>query len=283
MSDDGAAAYASPKQKSKKRCMWITIAILALLLLIFMITTIVLACRGGSGGSAAGKQQKIAAALILSSHMAPGNTAEARALAKALEISKDMGNTDLVMAPLSQTVTAIAKSSYWPFDIRGFKSRVEAVDFSPDGRLLAAGSADETIKITPIVTERRSLLPVPTEATTIDCNALVDVVAWSPSGNYLAAACNGIDSKGNRYGRVKVWSVQVPVDAIENGKFDLLFEMEHSERVQTLAWSHNSTYLAAGDNAGLLKVGLRGVFGSDPPPADFLRYHPAPHSCLSVV
>jgi len=258
MSDDGAI-HDNPKSRDDKgRCKKWTIVILAILVLIFMTTTIVLATNKGGGGpsTAAVKQQKIAAAMILSSHLAPGNTAEARALGRALELAKEMGETDLIMSPLSETVTALSKNSYWPFDIRGFEDRVESVSFSPDGKLLAAGSGDNTIKITPIVMDRHSLLPTVARSSIIDCHDHVDKVAWSPSGSYLAAACNGVDSKGNIYGGVKVWSVQIPVDDVADGKYDLMYELKHSNRVHTLAWSPTSDVLTAGDDDGFLKAYL---------------------------
>jgi WD40 repeat protein len=74
----------------------------------------------------------------------------------------------------------------------GHTGRVTSVAFNPDGRLLASGSADETIKLWDVATGR--------EVRTLEGHTgYVESVAFSPDGKLLAS--------GSWDGTIKLWNV----------------------------------------------------------------------------
>ncbi|MFN6486695.1 MULTISPECIES: WD40 repeat domain-containing protein [unclassified Nostoc] len=66
---------------------------------------------------------------------------------------------------------------------------VNSVAFSNDGRMLASGSYDKTIKLWEVATGK--------EICTLSHFAQVHSIAFSPDGNWLAAG----DDRGN----IKIW------------------------------------------------------------------------------
>jgi WD40 repeat protein len=111
----------------------------------------------------------------------------------------------------------------------GHTGSVYSVTFSPDGRLLATGSEDQTIKFWDPTT-RRCL------ATLVGHQGGVNSVAFSPDGKTLASA--GDD------GTVRLWDVTTR---------ELLDVMDdHEDEVVCVKFAPNGEYLASADNKGMV-------------------------------
>ena len=116
-----------------------------------------------------------------------------------------------------------------PF-LGGLRHDLWALDWSPDGKRLAAGSYDRTVKIWEADTERELL--------TILHNSGVQSVAWSPDGKRLAS--------GTRGQRVHIW------DAATGG--EVLTLQGHTGWVMSVAWSPDGTRLASAATDGTVRV-----------------------------
>ena len=111
---------------------------------------------------------------------------------------------------------------------------VHAVAYSPDGRTLAAGYLDRTIKLWPLSRNRYRSLPRTFEGHTKNVNT----IAYSPDGNTLAS--------GSRDNTIKLWDVATR---------QCLRTFEgHTQQVQMVVYSPDGNTLASGSNDETIKL-----------------------------
>ncbi len=114
--------------------------------------------------------------------------------------------------------------------LTGHSSGVRSVAYSPDGRYLASGSWDKTIKVWEVVTgtELRTLAGY---------SGWVWSVVYSPYGRYLASGSHQT---------IKIWQVAT-------GKV-LRTLTGHSDWVKSVAYSPDGRYLASGSGDKTIKT-----------------------------
>ncbi|MCS7245344.1 MAG: dynamin family protein, partial [candidate division WOR-3 bacterium] len=122
------------------------------------------------------------------------------------------------------------KSSYTSKTLGKHDDIITSISFSPDGKYLASGSKDKTIKIWSV----RDLK----EITTLKShNGAVYSVAFSPKGKYLASS--GED------GTIKIWSVN---------DWKEIVNLPHNKPVEAVSFSPDEKYLASIEYGGTIRV-----------------------------
>jgi len=128
-------------------------------------------------------------------------------------------------------ISALPSLRFLDKTLTGHSDRVWSVVYSPDGRYLASGSMDKTIKIWEVATGK--------ELRTLTGHSdWVWSVVYSPDGRYLAS---GSDDK-----TIKIWEVAM-------GK-ELLTLTGHSEVVRSVVYSPDGRYLASGSQDKTIKI-----------------------------
>jgi WD40 repeat protein len=123
----------------------------------------------------------------------------------------------------------------------GHSDSIRAISFSPDGRLLASGSEDRTIKIWHLATGR--------EIQTIAAHDMaVSAVAFSPipPNPLIQGSEGGILASGSVDRTIKIWNLITgqPIQAI----------VAHEMVVKALAFSPNGQILASGSSDNTVKL-----------------------------
>ncbi|ARV61578.1 serine/threonine protein kinase [Nostocales cyanobacterium HT-58-2] len=131
----------------------------------------------------------------------------------------------------SQPTNRTSEDSYPPYTLKGHSSDVNSVAFSPNGKLLASGSDDDTIKLWDLANKQeiRALK---------EHSGWVWAVAFSPDGKTLASA--SADKT------IKLWNVQT-------GKEIRTLE-GHSAGVSSIAFSADGKTLASGSLDKTIKL-----------------------------
>jgi WD40 repeat protein len=114
--------------------------------------------------------------------------------------------------------------------IPGPRGSVEAVCFSPDGRLLAAGTTDPAVRVWELATHRAFRLPGAPEYSIL-------ALACSPDGRVCASSA---------FRDIHLWD-------IESGKLDRTL-WGHTANIHCLAFSFDGTLLASGDEGNSLRI-----------------------------
>ncbi|BCU11864.1 serine/threonine-protein kinase [Microcystis aeruginosa] len=141
-------------------------------------------------------------------------------------------NPQPVVTQKQSPVIPKINSSVSPLDktLTGHSYRVNSVVYSPDGRYLASGSLDKTIKIWEVATGKGL-------RTLTGHSGVVLSVAYSPDGRYLAS--------GSQDKTIKIWEVAT-------GKVRTL--TGHSMTVWSVVYSPDGRYLASGSSDKTIKI-----------------------------
>jgi len=114
--------------------------------------------------------------------------------------------------------------------LRGHRSYVYSVSFSPDGKFLASGSEDKTVKVWEVGSWREV-------ATLRGHQDWVSSVSFSPDGKFLAS--------GSGDKTVKVWEV---------GSWREVATLRHGGYVKSVTFSPDGKFLASGSGDKTVKV-----------------------------
>lgn len=131
---------------------------------------------------------------------------------------------DIVYAP--QAVFRVRPVTRSTATLTGHTNSVVAVQFSPDGTMLASGSGDATVRLWDLATQT----PLRTLTGHRDW---VLCLAWSPDGRHLAS--------GSRDGQVRVWTVATGDCTLLGG---------HRDFVTSLAWEPYAALAGSGRRCG---------------------------------
>ncbi len=134
-------------------------------------------------------------------------------------------------ASLQLLISNFPSVSFLDKTLTGHSDSVQSVVYSPDGRYLASGSRDKTIKIWEVATGKEL-------RTLTGHSSWVSSVVYSPDGRYLAS--------GNGDNTIKVWDVVTGTE--------LRTLAGYSGWVWSVAYSPDGRYLASGSYDNTIKI-----------------------------
>lgn len=130
----------------------------------------------------------------------------------------------------------------------GFKGSVYSVAFSPNGKMLAAGSSQNATETTEYTSELRiyDLETSQVKQQVIEHGEGIISLAFSPNGSWIAVATGLGTSVGGRSGRVKLFDVQT-------GQV-IWAVLAHSDFVTSVAFSPDGATIASGSWDNTIKL-----------------------------
>ncbi|HEX7737450.1 MAG TPA: WD40 repeat domain-containing protein [Ktedonobacteraceae bacterium] len=114
---------------------------------------------------------------------------------------------------------------------------VTGLNWSPDGKYLAAASFDYTVRVWDLTTGTLRFFYSDPHGYLMTC------VAWSPDSKFIAF---GNDDNGEHNVMVQVWNVA--------SRSQVAVYRKHTKPVQCVAWSPNGKYIASGANDNTARV-----------------------------
>jgi WD40 repeat protein len=119
---------------------------------------------------------------------------------------------------------------------RGHSREVYALSWSPDGKLIASGSSDETVHVWEAAGGK--IVLIYRGHSHLIGKGLVQAVMWSPDGNYIASGS---------------WDKSVRVWAASTGNTISTYR-SYYEVVESVAWSPDGKYIASGNRNGTVHI-----------------------------
>ncbi len=158
---------------------------------------------------------------------------------------------DAVKDPITEKVEEYLRVLYLknrefkPVELSGHGSFVNSVAFSPDGKTLASGSGDKTIKLWNVGVKKDSEDFGKEIKTLRGHGDTVYSVAFSPDGKTLAS--------GSRDSTIRLWNVGVKKDSEDFGK-NIKTLTGHGSSVWSVAFSPDGKTLASGSHDKTIRL-----------------------------
>jgi serine/threonine protein kinase len=161
----------------------------------------------------------------------PQSVGEFVRLLTSPSVGVDTSSVGVSAAP-KVSVPLVVKGVWWEVaTLRGHRDSVISVSFSPDGKFLASGSLDKTVKVWEVGSWREV-------ATLRGHGGAVFSVSFSPDGNFLAS--------GSEDKTVKVWELV--------SWWEVATLRGHGDGVTSVAFSPDGKFLASGSRDATVKV-----------------------------